>query len=431
MKIYDWRFWLAYLGNVLLVAANALTFRFAELVNHLGGTEHLAGSIVSVGIFGGISVRLILGQAIDRYGPRRLWLLGSVSFVTGCLSFVGIDELTWSIYTARVLFAVGLATMFTCSIVHVQNRVPAAFRTEVIGNLGSSGFVGMILGSQLGDGIFTGLADGQGTQYRVLFGTAAGLGLLHLLAVLVLTRGDRHARPSATPAAHRLALQFWPGNVVLVALMMGVSFTVTTVFLTRYATSQSLQGIGTFFSTYAVAAFSFRLLTSRWSRTLGRHTMIRRGLLGHALGHWLIPWVTQEWQFVVPAVACGFGHALLFPAVVSKGTGSFPPHYRGTATTIVLGFVDLGAALSAPALGAIIDVFGFPTMFAVSGGTALTITAIYQWTSARKPDIDYEVPLESPAHAASHPSVYDVSARALGSRAPEPAEIALEAANRS
>ena len=43
-----------------------------------------------------------------------------------------------------------LAGMFTCSIVHIQNQVPAERRTEVIGNLGSSGFLGMIVGSLLG-----------------------------------------------------------------------------------------------------------------------------------------------------------------------------------------------------------------------------------------------------------------------------------------
>ena len=45
----------------------------------------------------------------------------------------------------------------------------------------------------------------------------------------------------------------------------------------------------------------------------------------------------SDWLFVSPALLCGFGHALLFPAVVSIGAGKFPVHYRGSGTTLVLG----------------------------------------------------------------------------------------------
>ena len=45
--VYGRTFWLAYLANSVLIMANALTFRFAELVNHLGGAETDTGYIVA------------------------------------------------------------------------------------------------------------------------------------------------------------------------------------------------------------------------------------------------------------------------------------------------------------------------------------------------------------------------------------------------
>jgi MFS family permease len=161
-SIYNRVFWLAYIANVSLVMANALTFRFAEFVStFLKGTEETAGMIVSVGILGALLVRLVLGQAIDNYGTRRLWILGCAVYIVSSSSFLVISELGWPIYAARLGFAAGIATMFTCSMVHIQNQVPANRRTEVIGNLGSSGFVGMILGSQLGDFIFRVTSEGH------------------------------------------------------------------------------------------------------------------------------------------------------------------------------------------------------------------------------------------------------------------------------
>ena len=49
-KLYGSEFWLVYLANFLLTAANALTFRFAEFVDFLNGTAATVGLIVGIGI---------------------------------------------------------------------------------------------------------------------------------------------------------------------------------------------------------------------------------------------------------------------------------------------------------------------------------------------------------------------------------------------
>lgn len=410
-SIYNRVFWLAYVANVSLVMANALTFRFAEFVSWLGGSEETAGLIVSVGIVGALSVRLVLGQAIDNYGTRRLWIIGCIVYITSASLFLGMSHLGWSIYLARLGFAAGIATMFTCSMVHVQNLVPANRRTEVIGNLGSSGFVGMILGAQLGDWIFR-ATFGQ-TRFVLLFGGTVVLGVVYFALIALFTRRDVHRRQLPTPGVHRLIFRYWPGNVVLVAIMMGISLAVTTVFLTRYATSLGMvNGVGTFFTGYAVMAFLFRVQTATWSRTIGRHQMIWLGLLGHCVGHAFLPFITEEWHFLIPAAACGFGHALLFPAVVSLGAGAFPKEYRGSGTTITLGFIELGLALSAPLLGKVIDVggpSGFTRVFWFSSAMALTIGIIYALTNPR---IDVESETPSPQNdAASLPEVPSLACR--------------------
>jgi len=388
--IYNRVFWLSYLANVSLVTANALTFRFAELVAYLGGNETTVGEIVSVGVFAAIAMRFLLGQALDRYGTRKIWLGMSALFIAGCTLFLFCTELSALIFVARVAFAAGIGGMFTCSIVHIQNQVPPHRRTEVIGSLGSSGFVGMVLGAQLGDWFLRILPDGS-MKFWALFGTAALLGLIYLIVVLFITHKDDHERPHETPAAHKLLFRYWPGTVVLVALAMGTNLTVLTVFLTRYATHLGLSGIGTFFTGYATFAFFIRVSTRHWSKSMGRHRMILLGLSAQCIGNMMFPYITSEWQFLLPSVACGFGHALLFPAVVSLGAGKFPIQFRGSGTTLVLGFFDLGSALSAPVLGGLIDHFdqvGFTQMFFANAGFVFLIATTYALTAARHTDDD-------------------------------------------
>ena len=393
--IYNRAFWIAYFANALIVAANSLTFRFAEFVAYLGGTEQISGNIVSAGVIIAVLARFWLGQAIDRFGTRHLWAGSAFLFVTGCLLFFHQD-LGWTIYVGRVAFATGLAGVFACSIVHIQNRVPPSRRTEVIGSLGSSGFVGMITGPLVGDQIFRLIPEGP-TRFYALFAGAATLGLVYACMVLMLTRDDRHVAPHETPAAWKLMFRYWPGPVVAVAMMMGVGFTVMSVFLTRFATHLGLEAIGTFFVGYAAAAFTFRLATRSWSERIGRHRMVLLGMSGLAGGQFLFLTVSADWHLLFPALCSGFGHALLFPAVVSLGAGAFPRQYRGTGTTLVLGFSELGTVLSAPILGAIIDAYnhvGFRPMFWVTGISACVVGIYYAATAARRPDVDHDWSVE-------------------------------------
>lgn len=402
--IYGPTFWLAYVANVLLVCANSLTFRFAEFVAALGGNEELSGEIIRAGLIAAILCRLGLGRAIDHYGPRLVWLVSSVVYIAAGAAFLIPDKLSSAIWLARIAYSTGLAGMFSCSIVHIQNQVPAHRRTEVIGSLGSSGFVGTILGTQLSDLAFDFLPPGT-PRFVAMFGGAAGLGFVHAIVVFLLTRNDVHPRPASAPGPFRLLFRYWPGPVVLVAIAQGTSFVVTTLFLTRYATAMHLSGIAPFFLIYSLTAFACRWIFRDWGASFGRHQMVLWGLAGLAIGQFLFLLVSSDLLLMLPGVVCGFGHALLFPAIVSIGAGRFPVQNRGSGTTLVLGFTELGTALAAPLLGMLIDMGnagggtrGFSWMFMSAGSIAGAAAIFYAVTAARHPDRD---PLHAAHEAAS------------------------------
>ena len=388
-SVYDKAFWLCYVANVLLVAANGLTFRFADLIAWLGETEEMTGTIVGAGMVGALVARLFLGQAIDRYGAVKLWVLGAVIFLLGCGSFIWVSKVNAMVFGGRIAFQVGIAGMFTSSIVFIQNRVPSHRRTEIIGNLGSSGFLGMAIGAGLSDLIFYLIAEGP-SRYSILFGTAFLFGVAYLVLILMAAKNTSHQRPDETHPITKLIFRYWPGNVVWVAVMMGLVFSVTTVFLSRFVDDQGMKGIGPFFLGYTSSAFLFRLLSRRWSKTIGRHYMILLGLSGHFVGLMAISYASQTWHLIFPSICSGFGHALLFPAVVSLGSGAYPMQFRGSGTTIVLGFFEVGAMVSSPLLGSIIHHYGFRTMYWASAAMVAVVILIYAVMDVRKPDEDHD-----------------------------------------
>lgn len=372
---YNRRFWIAFAANVVLVTANTMTFRFAEFVKFLGGTEEITGRIVSVGLIGSLVLRVFLGQAMDRFGIRRVWLTSAVLFVLGNLLLMSCQDVGLQVYLARFTFILGLASMFACSVAHIQEIAPPERRTEIIGTFGASGFIGMVTGAQGADYLFAHLPNGH-RLYLLLFGISAALGMCNLVLALWVTHDDEHASPAVTPPFYRL-MHYWPTSILIVTALMGLGFAVTTVFLTRYATSLGLPGIRTYFTAYAITAFSVRILARNWSRSMGRYRLILVGLAAHVVGQLLFIPITQDWQLIPPAVCGGFGHALLWPCVVSLGAGGFPVEYRGTGTAITLASVDIGQIMLAPLLGWIIDQHGFEPMFLLVAGTILTCGAVY------------------------------------------------------
>lgn len=420
-SIYTREFWLAYAANLALVTANSLTFRFADYVAFFGGTKTLTGWIVQSGLVAAILFRLVLGRAIDRYGPRRVWLTSSSLLFLGCAAHLGATTVSPWLWIARIAQQLGIAGMFTCSIVNIQDQVPPQRRTEVIGSLGSSGFLGTILGTNLGDLIFQVWPNGQ-LPFLITFGSTLLGGILHTLLVLELTRQERHEAPPHFIGPLKLLLHYWPGPVLLVSMAMGTSFAVTTVFLSRYVSAAGLGGIAPFFLPYSITAFTCRWYLRDWGTRVGRHKMVLWGLAGLTLGQLLFLPVRSNLWLCLPGAVCGFGHALLFPAVVSLGSGRFPVAYRGTGTTLILGFQEVGLALSAPLLGMLIDwgnqwpveetlgartgelahagTWGFLAMFVASALSAGLTALFYAGTAARHPDRD---PVLGPVQAMMNP----------------------------
>ena len=399
-------FIVSFIANLAIVTANAATFVFADWVAWLAehGSvgpayhEELPGRVLMYGMIAALSARLFLGQSIDRFGVRRVWLTMSTLALIGLSIFASLSTLSPLLYAGRILFATGLAGMFTSGMFHIQSCVPEHRRTEFIGLLGSSGFVGMILGPQLAD-LLRWYSAGDATFFPRVFGMAVLLIVIYMVCVVLATRGMAvPQRNAARPSLLKLMRKYWPGPVMLVSMVMGLVFTVPSLYLVRFNQHEQFGGISTYWTTYAVTAFAFRLRTAAISQQVGRYRLVLFGLMAQGLGLWAIIPVTAWWHLLFSATLCGLGHALLFPSIVSLGCGTFPPEYRGSGTNLTLGFLDLGAGLSAPLLGRIIDMnsssdAGFRQMFFVAGSGPLIVAAI--WFVLKRRSIDTEVVRDS------------------------------------
>jgi MFS family permease len=208
---YDRFFWLTYVANFFLTSANSVLFRYSDFVDALGGHEVHLGWIVGVGMIGSLTMRVYLGAGIDRYGPRMIWLASLAGFIVSCLAHPWITQHDgFAIYAWRIALQTCLAGFFGASIAYVSARAPVGRLAELIGMLGTSGFLGIQFGTMSSDIL------AHHAPLESMFYAAALMGTISLVCTwfgsMRAVRPTQHRR---TPS-WQVIKKYQPGGLLLV-----------------------------------------------------------------------------------------------------------------------------------------------------------------------------------------------------------------------
>ena len=361
-RVYNASLLLAFVANVFQLIAVSLLFRYSDFVNVLGGNEWHLGWIVGLSSVGAIVFRLVQGTAIDRFGPGSVWLVSVFGEMVALLWHLNIDSVTgFEVYAARTLFALSVAGTFGAWLSFISLQAPQERIAEVIGVVGSSGFVGMAIGPTLGDGLFSGTEIDR-AAVNMMFGVAAAMTGVAWGAAMLAVRLARHHRalhehrnePKSGGHAWRRIWRNRPGLILLVGALMGLSIGFPGTFLRPLAESHGISHIKTFFIVYNLVAFTSRLLFRRAPQVLGLKPTILLGFGFMAASMLLYLPLRSVAGFWWPAAAGGMAHSFLFPSVVASCTNRFPIAQRGLATHLILAMYDLGVLVGMPMIGLIV-----------------------------------------------------------------------------
>lgn len=385
---YDRTFWLAYLANGLATMANAMMFRYADFVEVLGGEERQLGFIVGCGMVGSIAVRLAQGVAIDHYGAARVWRWSLTLYTLSLFLHLLISTAFGpEIFLARFMMQASIAGFFGSSITFVSLRVPHHRMAEIVGVLGTSGFIGIMAGPLLSD-LLSGGGSASAAGVRRVFLTCGAFSLVSLLVSFYLTRHELPPKHRRRPPLLLIVRRYMPAVICATSVAMGAGFQIPQTFLRPFAKDIDVDGVGFFFLIYALIGFSARMATRSYFARLGNRFWILAGLILLSGSFLLYVPVTQIWHLVFPAVTAGVAHALLFPAIMSAGTSAFPRRYLGVATSLMLAMLDLGAFLGAPIIGTFLhaakhnNLPAYSLMFVGVSVVLASVTAMFCLSSA-------------------------------------------------
>ncbi len=91
----------------------------------------------------------------------------------------------------------------------------------------------------------------------------------------------------------------------------------------------------------------------------------------------LLAGVQSQTQLILPAIFLGAGHCFIFPSMVDLCAGRFPPAYRGTGTSLILGSIDVGMLIGYMALGELIEATNFDVALKLLAAEIIVAALIY------------------------------------------------------
>lgn len=368
--------------------SNTMMAHYARWISFLGGDDVDIGWIMGAGAIISLLARPWIGQWIDRFGARQMWLVGYLLFGSGTVLNLLLGDLDARIYVCRSITMLGAAFVFSSSLTYVTHLAPISRRTEAIGVLGCGGFLGIILGPFIGELILT--TDRARGDFVVLFVVATGMLIIPTLLLLSLPDkrdSDRERRFHLRDFV-RSSIEHWPGSIGLVQLAFGMCMAVPFFFMTRFvdeigktlAADFRESAVSWFFVCYAGCGLTVRLASRKVPDRIGRRKVLLTGCA--TMGSGMLTFsqidVANPWVLLITsALICGTGHALMFHTGTALFLERFPAEKRGVGAALSLMVMDAGMICGAPLLGVIADQSGYSAVFLTVSGVCFFAGVVY------------------------------------------------------
>ena len=327
------------------------------------------------------SVNLVSGTLADRYGRKRILILGWLVGLPVPFMIMWAPGWGW-IVAANVLLGVNQGLAWSMTVLMKIDLAGPRQRGLAVGLNEFAGYLALGLTA-----LTTGyLAAAYGLR-PVPFYPGVGYAVLGLLLSWLLVRETQGhawleaATPSgAAPDAAALSLRAivvrtsWRDRSLFAAcqaglvnnLNDGMSWGLFPLFFA--AQGLGVEGIGMLKFVYPAVWGLGQIVTGPLSDRLGRKPLIWQGMLLQAAGIWLTVATRTFGWWLAGSVLLGLGTAMVYPALIAVVSDAAAPAWRGRALGVYRFWRDLGYAVGALLAGVIADLFGIPWAIGVVGG---------------------------------------------------------------
>lgn len=385
-KIWTKDFTFLMIGLLLISCANYFFASsiavYAKLISSSGV---YAGLLTSSFYFGSVAMRLVNGTLVQKYGARKLMLVGAVLCFSACLAhnFAG-TILVLVIF--RIIHGIGYSVFSTASGTAASYIVPPKRIAEGMGYY----TIGNVLAMALGPAIALAIVSKETrAQFHQLFGVATIICVIAIILVLLMKPECEHPAEdkekdlgSSSKELPPTFLGFEKGVLLptLISFMMSFSYAPVIVYLTAYGLTKGWRDVGFAFTMYAIGLLSSRLIAGRISDRHGADYVMYPSYLMGITALVMIAFCPNEPCLYIAMVILGLCVGGYNPQINVFCISRCTKERRGTATAAFNGACDLGLALGSTMSGIMIGIVGYPAVYLMGAGMCFAAMLIYRQT---------------------------------------------------
>ena len=372
----------------------------------IGGSTLHAGMLATVYSLTALAARPISGMASDRIGRVKLLIGGAALCAVTCALF-GFASVLPLLLLVRGVTGVGFGVHSTCAGAAVADVLPKTRLAEGIGYFGLYATLAQAIGPGIALAI---IAKDRIVDFRALFLLTAGLCTASALTNGCITYERKRKALEKADAANdagavasdavtevgsvrtRVAVEagaegalpktfmgfeysvFAP-VAVLILLQTGIAGIM--VFMAPFARWKGFGNPGLFYTVSAVGTLLSRLVFGKVADRRGSDVIIIPGLAVLAACMAMLPTVGSMGALVAFALPIGLSQGAVSPTINSMMFRRSSPARRGTASGAYFSAIDLGYAIGAPLLGALVDARDYKVMYWVAAAFLALALLVY------------------------------------------------------
>ena len=341
-------FKLLFIGFSIMVGMSLSSSFLPILANDLDPSGVLVGLVVSAWFFSRLFIELPAGIIADRFGRRRLLILGLAMSFLGPIVCSQANHVYILIF-GRGIWGMGSALYFMSNMALIMDILPAEARGKALGVLQGFQFVGSFIGAPIGAILATYISFNHVFYFTAFF----------MLVSFVIAIKSKDIKSPELDFKGNISLNLREifsnlknMNILLICLCnlfrmfsrQGIYQTTLQLYLNQEL-GVSISGIGWVISMRVAGMVLFLFIVGSLSDKYGRKPVLIAGYIISALALFAFSWADNIILLLLCGLLAGMGDAFGMSTLLALLTDVAPSTSRGVIVGVYRTFMDVGGFL--------------------------------------------------------------------------------------
>jgi MFS family permease len=336
----------------------------------------VAGLVSGIFIIGILAGRLAAARVVERFGSRKILIIGTFAFILTSASYFLAFSLPL-LATVRFLHGIAYGIASTATGTIVAQVIPGKRRGEGISFYSMS----QILATALGP--FIGMSLNRNLGFTSIFLVNAGIAAAGFgLSFFISQPGSRAPLTEEAPIKGipgiSVFLELSAIPISIIVLIVGFNYSSVLSFMSLYSKEIHLEKAASFFFiVYAAVVALSRPFSGKLLDAKGPNSVVYPSLAVFALGMFLLSRAGDGFLLLLSGAVIGLGYGNFLSCGQAISIKKASPGRLGVATATYYMFLDIGFGIGPYAFGSLVDSTGYRGLYLIMAASVAATIALY------------------------------------------------------